>query len=194
MLSGKSGVGKTALDARLAGLNIPNMHHETTGIETTVVYWPVKLRENGRVLFYRLQLWDCGENALRRFDPLLPACKEQVDAVLFRSPSLTGPPLMICQTKSLNGPGLLRVGLERREELPGDVERTSAACGGGRSVTDWGMWPLSSTAWRSTCGIRTVYQPDAIHSRRQGLYFNPDLDVLVGSLGDVTAVCLCIDS
>ncbi|XP_027857546.1 ciliogenesis and planar polarity effector 2 [Xiphophorus couchianus] len=82
-ISGKSGVGKTALAARLAGLNIPSVHHETTGIQTTVVYWPVKLRENGRVLFFRLQLWDCGENALRRFDHLLPSCKEQVDAVLF---------------------------------------------------------------------------------------------------------------
>ncbi|XP_026163045.1 ciliogenesis and planar polarity effector 2 isoform X2 [Mastacembelus armatus] len=82
-ISGKSGVGKTALAARLAGLNIPNVHYETTGIETTVVYWPVKLRESGRVLFFRLQLWDCGENALRRFDHLLPSCKEQVDAVLF---------------------------------------------------------------------------------------------------------------
>uniref|UniRef100_A0A3P8RVZ8 Ciliogenesis and planar polarity effector 2 n=1 Tax=Amphiprion percula TaxID=161767 RepID=A0A3P8RVZ8_AMPPE len=79
----KRGVGKTALAARLAGLNIPNMHHETTGIETTVVYWPVKLRESGRVLFFRLQLWDCGEIALRRFDHLLPSCKEQVDAILF---------------------------------------------------------------------------------------------------------------
>ncbi|XP_022065460.1 ciliogenesis and planar polarity effector 2 [Acanthochromis polyacanthus] len=82
-ISGKSGVGKTALAAHLAGLSIPNMHHETTGIETTVVYWPVKLRESGRVLFFRLQLWDCGENALRRFDHLLPSCKEQLDAVLF---------------------------------------------------------------------------------------------------------------
>lgn len=82
-ISGKSGVGKTALAAHLAGLNIPNMHYEATGIETTMVYWPVKLRESGRVLFFRLQLWDCGENALRRFDHLLPSCKEQVDAVLF---------------------------------------------------------------------------------------------------------------
>uniref|UniRef100_A0A8C9YPA3 Ciliogenesis and planar polarity effector 2 n=1 Tax=Sander lucioperca TaxID=283035 RepID=A0A8C9YPA3_SANLU len=77
-ISGKSGVGKTALAARLAGQNIPNMtvniphmHYETTGIEMTMVYWPVKLRENGRVLFFRLQLWDCGENVLRRFDHLL---------------------------------------------------------------------------------------------------------------------------
>ncbi|XP_029907593.1 ciliogenesis and planar polarity effector 2 [Myripristis murdjan] len=82
-ISGKSGVGKTALAARLAGRSIPSMHYETTGIETTVVYWPVKLRESGRVLFFRLQLWDCGENALRRFDHLLPSCKEQLDAVLF---------------------------------------------------------------------------------------------------------------
>lgn len=82
-LSGKTGVGKSAVVARLAGRNIPNMHYETTGIETTMVHWPVKLKESGRVLFFRLQLWDCGENALRRFDHLLPSCKEQVDAVLF---------------------------------------------------------------------------------------------------------------
>lgn len=30
-ISGKTGVGKTTLAARLAGLNIPNMHYETTG-------------------------------------------------------------------------------------------------------------------------------------------------------------------
>ncbi|XP_078803156.1 ciliogenesis and planar polarity effector 2 isoform X1 [Oryzias latipes] len=82
-MSGKGGVGKTALAARLAGRNLPSMHHETTGIETTVVYWPAKLRDSGRVLFFRLQLWDCGENALRRFDHLLPSCREQADAVLF---------------------------------------------------------------------------------------------------------------
>ncbi|XP_061688143.1 ciliogenesis and planar polarity effector 2 [Syngnathoides biaculeatus] len=82
-LSGKSGVGKSALAAHLAGKKIPSMHYETTGIETTVVYWPVKLTESGRVLFFRFQLWDCGENALRRFDHLLPSCKEKADAVLF---------------------------------------------------------------------------------------------------------------
>ncbi|KAL4658513.1 REM2- and Rab-like small GTPase 1-like [Arapaima gigas] len=82
-ISGKSGVGKTTLAARLAGLDVPRMHYETTGIETTVVFWPVKLKDSGRVLFFRLQFWDCGENALRRFDHLLPSCKEQMDAVLF---------------------------------------------------------------------------------------------------------------
>ncbi|MGH0125576.1 UNVERIFIED_CONTAM: hypothetical protein FKN15_023168 [Acipenser sinensis] len=73
-VSGKSGVGKSALVAKLAGLEVPSMHYETTGIQTTVVYWPVKLRDNGRVLLFRFQLWDCGENALRKFDHLLPVC------------------------------------------------------------------------------------------------------------------------
>ncbi|KPP65930.1 REM2- and Rab-like small GTPase 1-like [Scleropages formosus] len=82
-ISGKSAVGKTTLAARLAGLDVPRMHYETTGIETTVVFWPVKLRDSGRVLFFRFQFWDCGENSLRRFDHLLPSCKEQMDAILF---------------------------------------------------------------------------------------------------------------
>lgn len=30
-ISGKSGVGKTSLAARLAGLKLPNLHYETTG-------------------------------------------------------------------------------------------------------------------------------------------------------------------
>uniref|UniRef100_A0A3B3ZXP5 Ciliogenesis and planar polarity effector 2 n=1 Tax=Periophthalmus magnuspinnatus TaxID=409849 RepID=A0A3B3ZXP5_9GOBI len=81
---GMANDGKTSVVARLAGVNIPNMHYETVGIETTIVYWPVKIKESGRVLFFRLQLWDCGENALKRFDHMLPVsfCKEQVDAVL----------------------------------------------------------------------------------------------------------------
>ncbi|XP_027002728.1 ciliogenesis and planar polarity effector 2 isoform X1 [Tachysurus fulvidraco] len=82
-LSGKSGVGKTTLAARLAGLDMPNVHYETSGMETFAVFWPVKLREGGRVLFFHFQLWDCGENAMRRFDHMLTSCKEHVDAILF---------------------------------------------------------------------------------------------------------------
>ncbi|XP_073808989.1 ciliogenesis and planar polarity effector 2 isoform X2 [Danio rerio] len=82
-LSGKTGVGKSALAARLAGLDLPKMHYETTGIETTVVFWPVRLKESGRVLFFRFELWDCGESAMRRFDHMLLSCKEKVDAILF---------------------------------------------------------------------------------------------------------------
>ncbi len=46
-ISGKSGVGKTALAARLAGLNIPNMHYETTGrsrLDTDKAKWFIQLK------------------------------------------------------------------------------------------------------------------------------------------------------
>ncbi|XP_055068586.2 ciliogenesis and planar polarity effector 2 [Misgurnus anguillicaudatus] len=82
-ISGKTGVGKSALAARLTGLDIPKLHYETTGIETSVTFWPVKLKESGRVLFFRFEFWECGESAMRRFDHMLPSCKEQVDAILF---------------------------------------------------------------------------------------------------------------
>ncbi|XP_043917766.1 ciliogenesis and planar polarity effector 2 [Protopterus annectens] len=82
-VSGKSGVGKTAMVAKLAGLEIPSVHHETTGIQTTVIYWPAKLCDTNRVIMFRYHLWDCGEAALKKFDHILPACKEKADAVLF---------------------------------------------------------------------------------------------------------------
>ncbi|KAM4651232.1 ciliogenesis and planar polarity effector 2 [Discoglossus pictus] len=80
---GKSGVGKSSLIAGLAGLEIPTMHHETTGIQTTRVYWPVRPTDSARPIIFRFQFWDCGEAALRKFDHILPACKENADAVLF---------------------------------------------------------------------------------------------------------------
>lgn len=82
-VSGKSGVGKTALVAKLAGLEVPVVHHETIGIQTTVVFWPAKLQVSDRVIMFRFEFWDCGESALRKFDHMLPACKEKTDAFLF---------------------------------------------------------------------------------------------------------------
>ncbi|XP_051027369.1 ciliogenesis and planar polarity effector 2 [Acomys russatus] len=82
-VSGKSGVGKTALVAKLAGLEVPVVHHETTGIQTTVVFWPAKLKASDRVVMFRFEFWDCGESALKKFDHMLPACKENADAFLF---------------------------------------------------------------------------------------------------------------
>ncbi|OWK12707.1 hypothetical protein Celaphus_00014670 [Cervus elaphus hippelaphus] len=70
-VSGKSGVGKTALVAKLAGL------------ETTVVFWPAKLQASNRVVMFRFEFWDCGESALKKFEHMLPACKENADAFLF---------------------------------------------------------------------------------------------------------------
>ncbi|KAH1175615.1 hypothetical protein KIL84_022140 [Mauremys mutica] len=71
-VSGKSGVGKTAMVAKLAGLEVPSAHHETTGIQLTTVYWPAKLRDSGRALIFRFHFWDCGEAALKKFDHILP--------------------------------------------------------------------------------------------------------------------------
>ncbi|XP_053546232.1 ciliogenesis and planar polarity effector 2 [Bombina bombina] len=82
-VSGKSGVGKTSLIAKLAGLEVPSIHHETTGIQTTCVYWPACLRDSERPVIFCFQFWDCGEAAIRKFDHIMPACKEKADAVLF---------------------------------------------------------------------------------------------------------------
>ncbi|KAM6241060.1 ciliogenesis and planar polarity effector 2 [Porphyrio hochstetteri] len=82
-LSGKSGVGKTALVAALAGTPVPPIHHETLGIEATTVFWPAKPQASGRPVIFQLQLWDCGDGALKKFEHLLPACKEEADAILF---------------------------------------------------------------------------------------------------------------
>lgn len=41
-VSGKSGVGKTAMVAKLAGLEVPVVHHETTGkldIQPFACFW-----------------------------------------------------------------------------------------------------------------------------------------------------------
>ncbi|XP_050838495.1 ciliogenesis and planar polarity effector 2 isoform X6 [Serinus canaria] len=58
-------------------------HHETLGIEATTLFWPAKPRGSGRPVLFQLHLWDCGDGALRKFEHLLPACKEEADAALF---------------------------------------------------------------------------------------------------------------
>ncbi|KAJ7394455.1 rheb-like protein [Desmophyllum pertusum] len=41
------------------------------------------LKENQKVVMFKLQFWDCGEHAIRKYDHLLPALKEKADAALF---------------------------------------------------------------------------------------------------------------
>ncbi|NXW55120.1 CPLN2 protein, partial [Eurystomus gularis] len=57
-VSGKSGVGKTALVAMLAGTPVPPIHHETLGIELTTVFWPAKIQASGRPVMFQLHFWD----------------------------------------------------------------------------------------------------------------------------------------
>ncbi|XP_053379514.1 ciliogenesis and planar polarity effector 2-like isoform X2 [Mercenaria mercenaria] len=83
LLSGKTGVGKTCTVAKLTGHDIPKTHTETAGIQTSTCYWPVKVSDLNKVMLFRLQLWDTGDGACKKFDHILPACTDKVDAVLF---------------------------------------------------------------------------------------------------------------
>ncbi|RMX38062.1 hypothetical protein pdam_00003093 [Pocillopora damicornis] len=82
-LTGKPAVGKTSTVAKLLGQEISSYHVETPGIQTSVIYWPAKLKENQKVVMFKLQFWDCGEHAIRKYDHQLPALKEKADAALF---------------------------------------------------------------------------------------------------------------
>ena len=42
------------------------------GIQTATVYWPAKVLDINRVIMFKLQFWDAGENALKKFDHILP--------------------------------------------------------------------------------------------------------------------------
>ncbi|CAL1543248.1 unnamed protein product [Lymnaea stagnalis] len=80
---GKSGVGKTSTIARLSGHPVPSTHSETAGIQVTKMYWPVKIAHLNKIVMMNLSLWDTGEIAVKKFDHILPACKSDVDGILF---------------------------------------------------------------------------------------------------------------
>nr|XP_039260097.1 ciliogenesis and planar polarity effector 2-like [Styela clava] len=82
-LCGRSGVGKTATVAKLAGNKIPNVFSETAGIETTSIYWPVRVKATNKVVFFRLNIWDVGDNAIRKFEHILPACQSNADCYIY---------------------------------------------------------------------------------------------------------------
>lgn len=80
---GKSKTGKTSTIARLAGVDQKLANQDTTGINVTVVYWPVKLISTSKVLLFRLEFWDASELSLKKFKYILSSCIEEVKAVLF---------------------------------------------------------------------------------------------------------------
>ncbi|XP_072046638.1 ciliogenesis and planar polarity effector 2-like [Amphiura filiformis] len=82
-ITGKAGVGKSSTVAKLTGQSVPTTHNETPGIVTSVAYWPAKLKESGKIVLFKLQFWDAGENAIKKFDHILPACQDGASAVLF---------------------------------------------------------------------------------------------------------------
>jgi hypothetical protein len=48
----------------------------SSGIQTTVVFWPAKLQASERVVMFRFEFWDCGESALKKFDHMLPVSRQ----------------------------------------------------------------------------------------------------------------------
>lgn len=67
---GKSGVGKSSIIAKLAGIvNNGGEYIETRGIRKTNIYWPVKVWD--RIILFRLQCWDAGDKDLKKFEYIL---------------------------------------------------------------------------------------------------------------------------
>ena len=42
-----------------------------SGIQTTTCYWPVKVTDLNKVVLFKLQFYDAGEAAIRKFDHVL---------------------------------------------------------------------------------------------------------------------------
>ena len=82
-ISGRSGVGKTSMACKLSANEIPGLHSETAGISTYTVFWPGQIKDTEKVVMFKLTLYDTGENTLKRYDHVLAACKDKVDAVIF---------------------------------------------------------------------------------------------------------------
>lgn len=77
---GKASSGKTWTMNRFSGQELPTHHTETVGIQCSNVYWPMKI--GNRLILFRLEIWDAGESSVKRYNHVLPACREGVDAVL----------------------------------------------------------------------------------------------------------------
>ncbi|XP_070163351.1 ciliogenesis and planar polarity effector 2 [Polyergus mexicanus] len=76
---GRSGVGKTSVVGKLAGILESNNYTETNGIRKTNVFWPVKIWD--KVVLFKLQFWDTSESSIKKYNHILPACKDKVDAM-----------------------------------------------------------------------------------------------------------------
>ncbi|XP_029156025.1 ciliogenesis and planar polarity effector 2-like [Nylanderia fulva] len=63
----------------LAGTLESNNYAETNGIRKTNVFWPVKIWD--KVVLFKLQFWDTSESSIKKYNHILPACKDKVDAM-----------------------------------------------------------------------------------------------------------------
>ncbi|XP_046403433.1 ciliogenesis and planar polarity effector 2-like [Ischnura elegans] len=78
---GRAAIGKTATVSRLAGNKSLSGYVETIGIRKTNIYWPAKIWD--KVILFKLQFWDAGENSIKKYSHILPVCKDKADALVF---------------------------------------------------------------------------------------------------------------
>ncbi|KAK6642776.1 hypothetical protein RUM43_004278 [Polyplax serrata] len=123
---GSSGVGKTATVARLAGLKCSNTYYETSGIQKTNVYWPVKIWD--KIIMFKLQFWDSGKNCIKKYGHILSSCQSQTDALVFvfsfmKKSTLTDLPKTIgAYVKACEDPAVVAIGT--RFKSPTQLEVT----------------------------------------------------------------------
>ncbi|GFG40219.1 hypothetical protein Cfor_09807 [Coptotermes formosanus] len=80
-ITGRSCVGKTATVARLSGIKYPSTYVETAGIRKSNIFWPVKIWD--KIILFKLQFWDAGDNSIKRYSHILPACRDKADAIVY---------------------------------------------------------------------------------------------------------------
>lgn len=124
-LLGKSGVGKTSIVSKLVGRGVPVTHAETPGIQMSIVYWPAKLIQTQQIVMFKLVFWDAGEQSLKKFDHILPACREDADAVLFvfnlaNKATWTDLPLLI--TRSEVNDAVLKIAVGSRADQKESID------------------------------------------------------------------------
>ncbi|CAF1324748.1 unnamed protein product [Adineta steineri] len=85
LLIGKTGCGKTSLIRALMGKEFSTVNAQPTlGIQTTNVYWPVRVNQPNKPLFmFRLDFWDVGYTSSTRYDYIDSDSMDSVDMIIF---------------------------------------------------------------------------------------------------------------
>ncbi|KAF7989596.1 hypothetical protein HCN44_008270 [Aphidius gifuensis] len=70
----------TSVVARLSGIVGTNIiNNDINGIKKTIIYWPIKIWD--KIILFKLNFWDTSENSIKKYNHILPACKDKVDAI-----------------------------------------------------------------------------------------------------------------
>ncbi|KAJ9596900.1 hypothetical protein L9F63_012081 [Diploptera punctata] len=80
-ITGRAGIGKTSTVTRLSGIKCSSAYVETAGIRKSNIFWPVKIWD--KIILFKLQMWDAGDNSIKKYSHILPACREKADAITF---------------------------------------------------------------------------------------------------------------